>query len=184
MPRIPPLPESQWTPEQRAIMERRLAGGDATLGRLHIFTTLARHQALFERWLPFGGYLLGRGVLGERERELLILRTGYNCASPYEWGQHVRIGLAVGLDRAEIERVARGPRAPGWSDDDATLLQAADELHRDAKIGADTWARLAARYDERALIEIPMLVGQYHMVAFTLNSLEVEPEAELEGLPG
>ena len=29
-----------------------------------------------------------------------------------------------------------------------------------------------------------MLIGQYHMVAFMLNSLEVEQDEGLEGLPG
>ena len=42
----------------------------------------------------------------------------------------------------------------------------------------DTWSALAARYDERQLIEVPMLVGHYHLMAFTLNSLGVQLEAE------
>jgi 4-carboxymuconolactone decarboxylase len=189
-PRIPPLPREEWDADLRTILERPFTGmvstpGEATLtlGENNIFSTLARHRSLFTRWMRFGGYLLGGGVLPARERELLILRTGYNCGSAYEWGQHVRLALAVGLARAEIERVAEGPEADGWSEADRTLLRAADELNRDAKISSDTWARLAGTYDERGLIEITMLVGQYHMVAFALNSLEVELDEGLEGLP-
>jgi 4-carboxymuconolactone decarboxylase len=63
------------------------------------------------------------------------------------------------------------------------LLRATDELHADACIADDTWDALAARYDERQLIELPMLVGHYHLVAFTLNSLGVQPESGLEPLP-
>jgi len=44
-------------------------------------------------------------------------------------------------------------------------------------------ARLAESHDERALIEIAMLVGHYHLVAYALNSLEVELDEGLEGLP-
>jgi 4-carboxymuconolactone decarboxylase len=133
--------------------------------------------------MPFGGYLLTAGTLSGRDRELLILRTALNCASPYEWGQHVRIAEAGGIDRETIDRVAAGPDAEGWSDSESPLLRAADELHADAKIGDDTWADLAKTYDEKQLIEIPMVVGQYHMVAFTLNSLEVEQDPGLEDLP-
>jgi alkylhydroperoxidase family enzyme len=153
------------------------------LGDNNIFATLARHPDLFRAWLPFGGFLLTRGVLPERERELLILRTGHNCGSAYEWGQHVRIGEAAGLTREEIMRVAAGPDAHGWSSDDAALLRAADELHSDAKISEAMWGRLGQRFEEAALIEIAMLVGHYHMVAFALNSLEVELDEGLEGLP-
>jgi 4-carboxymuconolactone decarboxylase len=182
--RISPLPEDQWDDEVRSILDVRMAGTDVRLGDNNIFTTLARHQGLFRVWLRFAGWLLGRGVLPARERELLILRTGYNCGSPYEWGQHVRLSEQLGIDRETIVRVAEGPDVPGWSPADATLLRAADELHESAKVSPETWARLGEHYDERGLIEITMLVGNYHLVAFALNSLEVELDEGLEGLPG
>jgi alkylhydroperoxidase family enzyme len=81
-----------------------------------------------------------------------------------------------GLTHDEIERVADGPDAAGWSAEDAALLRAADELHADSRIGDETWAALAGRYDEQQLIEVCMVVGQYHLVAFTLSSLGVQRE--------
>jgi alkylhydroperoxidase family enzyme len=183
MSRIPPLPEPQWSEDVRPLLETRPPAVGARLGDNNIFATLARHPDLFRAWLHLGGYLLGRGVLPARERELLILRTGCNCSSSYEWGQHVRIAEAIGLDRGEIERVLQGPDADGVAPADAVLLRAADELHEDAKISQGTWDALAERWDERALIEITMLVGHYHLVAFALNSLEVELDEGLEGLP-
>jgi alkylhydroperoxidase family enzyme len=147
----------------------------------NIFTTLIRAESLSRRWLPFGGKLL-KGKLPARERELLILRTGWNCRSEYEWAQHVVIGLDAGLTREEIDCVAQGPDA-GWTDFDATLLRAADELHHEWCISDATWDRLAARYDEEQLIELPMVVGHYHMVAMTLNSLGVQLDPGLPRFP-
>ncbi len=84
----------------------------------------------------------------------------------------------------EIVRIAVGPDADEWSTQDATLLRATDELHADSRIGDTTWAALAERWDEQQLIELCMVVGQYHLVAFTLNSLGVEPEsADFPALP-
>ena len=183
MARIDPLPENEWSDDVAPILGVTPPGTEGKLGQLNIFATLARNPELFKAWMPFGGYLLTAGTLSGQERELLILRTALNCASPYEWGQHVRISEAGGIDRETIDRVVDGPSADGWSDSEAALLRAADELHNDAKIGDDTWAELAKAYDEKQLIEIPMLVGQYHMVAFTLNSLGVEQDPGLEDLP-
>jgi len=183
MARIDPLPENEWSDDVAPILGATPPGTEGNLGQLNIFATLARNPELFKAWMPFGGYLLTAGTLSGRERELLILRTALNCASPYEWGQHVRISEAGGIDRETIDRVVDGPGADGWLDSEAALLRAADELHNDAKIGDDTWAELAKSYDEKQLIEIPMLVGQYHMVAFTLNSLGVEQDPGLEDLP-
>jgi alkylhydroperoxidase family enzyme len=159
-----------------------LAGFDqSNLSASNIFTTLVRHRGLFRKWMPFGGKLLA-GKLPARERELVILRTGWLCQSEYEWGQHVIIARRSGLTDEEIKRVKAGPDAPEWDASDATLLRATDELHAQARISDSIWAALAQRYDERQLIELPMLAGHYHMVAFTLNSLGVEREPGVPGL--
>lgn len=178
-PRIPPLEPAEQDEQTRELLAQAGTVGPAT----NIFATLVRHPGLFRRWLPFGGKLLA-GRLPARERELLILRTGWRCQSDYEWGQHVLIGRAAGLSDAEIERIKEGPEATSWDPFDATLLRAADELHDESCISDATWQSLAARYDERQLIEVPMVVGQYHLVSFTLRSLGVRREPGVAGFDG
>jgi 4-carboxymuconolactone decarboxylase len=180
-PRIAPLAREGRDPRTEELLAglRRPDGSE-----LNIFATLAHHPRLLKRWSAFGGVLLYGGVLPPRERELLILRTAWHCDAHYEWGQHVGIGLAAGLTDDEVARVAAGPLAPGWAEADAVLLQAADQLHADSRIGDATWAALAERFDEPQLIELCMVVGQYHLVAFTLNSLGVQGEGDLPALPG
>ncbi len=176
-PRLPPVDPDHADEATRALLDRvRVASGDA-----NIFTTLVRHPDLFRRWIAFGGALLS-GALPARDRELLILRTGWNCGAEYEWAQHVLLGRAAGLTDDEIERVAGAP-LDGWPDPDRVLLRAADELHRDFEISDGTWRHLAERYDTEQLIEVPMLVGHYHLVAMTLRSLRVELDEGLEGFP-
>ncbi len=46
-----------------------------------------------------------------------------------------------------------------------------------------TWAVLASRYDTQQLIEVPMLVGHYHLVGMTLNTLGVQLDEGLTGFP-
>jgi len=177
-PRIEPL-----APADRGDQARELLASVALPNQsdttLNIFATLVRHPGLFRRWLPFGGKLLA-GKLPARDRELLILRTAWRCRAEYEWGQHVLIAKSSGVTEDEIAR-SRFGAGDGWSDFDAALLRAVDELHDDGCISDGTWRTLATRYDERQLIEVPMLVGHYHMIGFTLNSLGVQREP---GVPG
>ena len=182
--RIAPLPPEDWPEDLRPLATFTASGEQISIGDLNIFRTLARHPELFQSWAPFGGYLLTRAALPFEEREMLILRTGLNCGSPYEWGQHARIAVNGGMSREIVDRVAAGPDAEGWTERQAALLRAADELHADNVISGTTWAALAAELDERQLIEVCMLVGQYHLVAFMLNSVGVQPEPGLEPLPG
>jgi alkylhydroperoxidase family enzyme len=177
--RIPPLP-----PAERDEQANELLAPIAVDGRdLNIFATLVRHPRLFNRWSTFGGTLLRRGELSDRHRELLILRTAWHCHADYEWGQHVRIAGRAGVSDEEITRIVAGPDAPGWSALDAALVRAADELHGDSCITDDTWKVLAESLNERQLIEVCMVVGQYHLVAYTLNSLGVELESDAAPFP-
>jgi 4-carboxymuconolactone decarboxylase len=182
-PRIPPLPPDLWEGDLKRILEATPSGTDRRLGDNNIFPTFAQHPDFFRAWLPFGGFLLTAGKLSGRDRELLILRTAVRCRSSYEWGQHVRISLDGGIDRETIDRVLDGPDAEGWSRHEAALLRAADELHDDSRVSDETWATLAETYDTEQLIETPIVVGQYHMLAFALNSLGVELDEGLEPLP-
>jgi AhpD family alkylhydroperoxidase len=143
-----------------------------------VFTTLGRHRRLFRRWLWFAGALMPGGRLPRAETELVILRVAHNTGCEYEWGHHERMGRRAGLGDEEIARVREGPAAPGWSERQALLLGAADEMHAHGRIGTDLWAKLAREYDEVLLIELCMLIGHYEMLAMTLNTLEVEPELE------
>jgi alkylhydroperoxidase family enzyme len=176
--RIAPLPEQdrdQRTSELLAPLEM-----DGTT--LNIFTTLVRHPRVFKRWSAFGGTLLA-GDLPARDRELLILRTAWNCGADYEWGQHARMARSVGLGDDEITAVVDDSDASEWSDLEAALLTACDELHRTSSISDEVWSVLVEHYDDRQLIELCMVVGQYHLVAFTLNALGVEREPGVEGFP-
>jgi 4-carboxymuconolactone decarboxylase len=172
-----PLPAAERSPSAQALLEGvSVAGSEA-----NIFTTLVRAEGLTRRWLPFGGKLLS-GKIPARDREILILRTGWNCQAEYEWAQHVVIGRAAGLTDDEIDRIPTGP-GDAWRPFDAALLRAADELHADFCITDATWAALSEVYETQQLIEVPMLVGHYHMVAMTLNTLGVQLDAGLSGFP-
>jgi 4-carboxymuconolactone decarboxylase len=176
-PRVAPVPREEWDDEVREILQATQMGGRV----LNIFQTLARHPKLLKRWLVFGNHVLFKSTLSPRERELLILRTGWNCRAEYEWGQHVVIGKQVGISDAEIERITRGPDAPGWTAVEAALLRAADELHRDSRISDATWAALSEHYNTQQLIDAVFTVGQYTLVSMALNSLGVQLD---EGIPG
>ena len=150
----------------------------------HLFTTLARHRGLFRRWLAFAGALMPGGVLPRADAELVILRVAHNCRCEYEARHHRRLGALAGLTADQIARVADGPEAAGWTPREALLLRAADALHGEARTIDDAlWAALAAELSERELIELPLLVGHYEMLAMTLNALQVEPDREPAGPP-
>jgi 4-carboxymuconolactone decarboxylase len=179
-PRIAPLPEAEWSAEQRELLAVVTRGKPAA----NVFATLVRHPKLFQRWTPFGGHLLYASSLAPRERELVILRTAWRTRSEYEWGQHVEIARRAGLGEAEIARVAEGAEAAGWTAHEAALLRAVDELSRDARISEASWQALSLRLSEAQMMDLIFTVGAYAMLAMALNSFGTPLDAGLTGFPG
>ena len=162
--------------EVAELFERgRLRAPDGTA--LNIFGTLAHHPALLRRWLVFATHVLSKNTLTPRERELLILRTGYRCQSQYEFSQHAIIGAQCGMTAEEIEATKGAVDGGGWSAHEATLLRAADELHDVARLSDATWNDLHEVYSDEQMLDVIFTVGNYHIVSMALNSCGVELDA-------
>jgi 4-carboxymuconolactone decarboxylase len=179
-PRIKPIQESQANAEQMKLLNsRRMPDGRI----LNLYTTLANHPKMGERWLTFAAYILRESTLPPRDREILILRIGWLCRSEYEFGQHTIVGKNAGLTPEEIRRITLGAHAPGWDPFDATLIRAADELHSDAFITDLTWNALATRYNQQQLMDVVMTVGNYNLVSMLLNTFGVQLDPGVPSFP-
>jgi alkylhydroperoxidase family enzyme len=163
-PRIAPLP----------------AKGDPP--SLNIFRTLDHNHELFKGFLALGTHLLRGDTLPPREREIVILRTGWACGSEYEFGQHTVIGRQAGLTDSEIARLADAGTG-GWSPDDQALVNMVDELCTANAVSDHTWAVLAGRWTDAELLELLVLTGYYRLVSGLLNSAGVALEADTPGWP-
>ena len=143
---------------------------------LNIFRTLAHAPKALAAFLGWGNYILSRrNALPEREREMVILRTGWLCRSGYEFAQHTRIGKICVLTDDEIARIKAGPDAPGWTPIESAMLRAADELVADHFVSDATWAALE-ELGNKGRMDLVFTVGQYTQVSMMLNSFGIQLE--------
>jgi alkylhydroperoxidase family enzyme len=182
-PRIAPLKSSELGKEasESAAALRRAAKAPPSDEVTEFTATMLRHPVLYQRHTELAFVLYG-GALTPRDRELAILRTAWLLQAPYEWGEHVKIGKRVGLTSEEIERVIQGAIAPDWDEHDRAIIRAAEELREDAMISDETWTVLSRKLDEKQLLELPLLVGQYQGLAYLQNSLRFRLLAGNTGL--
>jgi 4-carboxymuconolactone decarboxylase len=171
-------------PQSHGLVFRLLSLAARGFGRRQVpdvFRVIGINRRLLWPWLLFASRLMPRGQIAATDREKVILRIGWNCRSRYEWGQHVEIGLKVGLSDQDILRVTRGPE--GCSDPfERALFSACDELCRGSCVSDATWAVLRERYADHLLIELLMLAGHYQMIAGFLNSAGLRLEPPIAGV--
>lgn len=182
-PRILPLSPAELNDEALALATRlRSAFGHQTTEIPRVMATMLRHPVLYRAQVD---YFVRRGeaLVGDpRLREIAILRMSWLCRSGYLWGEHVKLGKKVGLTSGEIDRITRGAGEPGWTELEAALIAAVDELRASATIGDANWEVLAANISEQELIELLILVGDYQAAASLYNALRVELLAGSDGL--
>jgi len=173
-----PVPPDQWDPSLQHII-------DDMHGRpIQIHCLLANHPALLKAWWNYRMYSVTGGDLEQRECELVILRVAVHMKAWYEWAAHVDRGLATGLTLDEIYHVAEGPTALAWSDKDAVLLDAVDQLIIDHAIDHTTRTRLETFFSEEQVLDIVSLQGLYVTIACMIGTWPVEIEEHiLQRLP-
>ena len=179
MPRIAPA-EPPYEPEIAAALERIMPPG---VPPLVLFRTMARSPRVFAKM--FAGGLLDKGPLSLRQREIVIDRTTARLGCEYEWGVHI----AFFAERAGFtpEHVAATVTGPGdaacWTPDEQALIALVDDLVDRRTIADETWAALAAHFDEAQILEAIALVGYYHTISFLCRGLDLPLEGYAARFP-
>ncbi|WP_083913153.1 carboxymuconolactone decarboxylase family protein [Nocardia concava] len=137
-----------------------------------LYRIVARNESLFLNLVDNGTLgatgLFDRGTLGQRLRELLILRTCHAATNDYEWNLHVGIGLSalMGLSVEEIaDTREEKPAVETWSPAELLAMELADALVRRIAVEETLFERLREHFDEPTLIEMTQLIGWYTTVA-------------------
>jgi hypothetical protein len=173
--KLVPLAEP-YQPEIAEILER-YPRQDGYL--LTLFRTFANSRRFLSKGVP---NLLDRdSPLPIRIREIVILRTTANRKCEYEWGVHVAVFAAkAGFSGEQISATCQPVIDRSlWTETEAALIEAIDQLCRDGTISAKTRTRFEADWTREQQLEILALCGTYHTVSFVANvaGLENEPFA-------
>ena len=174
-------PTARVEPNADAVAGAREAMKNLPHNAVNVRATMAHHPVLARAFGGFANAVLNEFTTPRRQRELIILRMGWNCQARYEFGQHTMYGKANGVTDAEVSAVTRPLSQHPWADDDRILLQMTDDLYTDDCVTDATWAELTARWNTQEVMELMMSALCYRVVSGFLNSCGVELD---EGVPG
>jgi alkylhydroperoxidase family enzyme len=146
-----------------------------------ILGVLARHPKMARDFLVYNGFLLQRGELPLRLRELAILRLAHKRRSAFFWGEHVRVATAGGLSDDDIDGLARGNDE--FDGVDRLVLEATDELIADGRAQPTTWQRLVEELGTHQAMELIFVVGTYGMLAMACDTWMLAPPPGGADLP-
>jgi len=175
-----PLPAAL-TVDQEYAAERIASGPRGKL--LAPFVPLLRTPELMTRLQFVGEYLRFGSGLPAHLTELVILIVARRWDQDYEWGHHVRLARAAGLDEQVIAAV-RDSRSPiGGLDDVLAVWQFVTELDDHHAVTDSTFDAAMRAVGDTGVVELIATVGYYTTLAMTMNAARTPVPDDYERLP-
>ena len=169
MTRSPNPAEGALSPQTREML--------AALPQNNVFRALAHADAAFPPLMELTASLWNDAVLGQRQRELAILRTARLVDSAYEWMHHIEVARMVGITEEELNAidVGRLELAP-FAEADRLLLEAVPYILDHRRSEDHVFDALRGHFSLRELVELHLVVGLYATIAGVVTDFDVELE--------
>jgi 4-carboxymuconolactone decarboxylase len=141
------------------------------------FGIMLHHPALGMPLQELGSAIRFRTTMTDRSREIAILIVAAHLDSEFEWYAHSRVGRAVGLSEAELNRLRYG-RFDGADPVEAAVRELAEAVLSGLDLAADDYARLRGVLGETIMLEVVALIGYYRTLSDLMRVFDVGAPSE------
>jgi alkylhydroperoxidase family enzyme len=170
--RIPLVPVSELTPEQRDNYENR-PGGKLNLNRL-LAHAVAIQPGISQ---AVRGMMTGT-KLPPLERQVCILAVLHLDRGAYEWAQHFQVSKTMGIPDAKIEAIADDRFGdPVFDDRERALLAFTRQVVKTVRVDDFVFDAVASFYSPRQIVELIHVIGLYMLFARVSEVAELEIDA-------
>jgi 4-carboxymuconolactone decarboxylase len=177
--RFPLLRRNELDPRAREIFDR-LVGADSDVAPRGPVGMTFNSPELVEPVQQINTALRENGVLDTRMSEIVIVATGREMNSQYQWTVHSAAAERAGAERAVLEAIRDDEDLSGLDDRDAVAITFTRELFREGAVQPATFAAAVDLFGTRGTVEIAALIGDYLMVTTLYNALgmRLRPDQE------
>lgn len=180
--RLPPIPASDWTPEQQRLAKPIIDGPRGAL--ISPFVPLLRSPELMDHAQRMGEYLRFRSRIGLRLSELAICITARQWSQQVEWAIHAPIAEREGIAPQALADIAQGRVPTALQPDEAVVHAFCTELHRNHGVSDATWTQAVALWGEAGVIDLVGVNGYYTFLSMVMNSARTTvPPSSASPLP-
>jgi 4-carboxymuconolactone decarboxylase len=162
-------------PTVTELISRLTAGRRGKL--INVYRLLLHSPALAQTWFEHLNAVRWKTGLPGRLRELVIIRIAIVNKVDYVVAQHVpRLAAADGVSAAECEALRDWQPSEFFSNSERAALAYADCMTRDVSVPDTVFAEVRRHFDERATVELSVLIGTYNMHNRVMAALRIDLE--------
>jgi 4-carboxymuconolactone decarboxylase len=171
MNRLPQLNEAALTAQQQRVFDQIALGPRGqVVGPLRVWL---QNPKFAEKAQALGQYARYETGLPEQLSELAILVTARCWSSGFEWVHHAPLALGAGVPVAAIDAISKAQKFTFDNKQMQAVFDMAVELHRDRKIGDETYAAAIGILGLNACVDLVGICGYYTLISMTINVFDV-----------
>jgi 4-carboxymuconolactone decarboxylase len=167
--RLPPIPNDQMTPEQKALMDK-VSSGQIQGGTRGPLSVLLRSPVTDEGIVRYGEYIRFHSTLPAKLSELAYLIVARHWTAQFPFSIHHKSGAAAGLSEATIAAIAEGKRPAAMAKDEVIVYDFVRGFLKTTQISDANFSAAKELLGERNLVELLGAVGYYQIVSMVLNT--------------
>jgi 4-carboxymuconolactone decarboxylase len=174
MPRLSLIDENA-SPDIAALA-RKIRG--ARGGQLHVFYKALLHTpGLASAWFDFNNAVRFQTGIGERTREIVIMRVSALTGCDYVWNVHQsNYAGPAGITPQEIEALRDWRKSGSFSEKERALLAYVDAMTVEVAVPDAVFDGMRKHFNEREILELTVLTSAYNMQARLLRALDIQPD--------
>jgi hypothetical protein len=187
--RLPLIPPSDLTPDQRALYDDMRRGIASTF---NVFKTISDDGALMGPWNPWLHEpeigkaiwdltlaMTAKASLPDNIRQLVILVVGARFDAAYEIYAHIAVAEHEGVSEARLGSLVANVKPGDLSAEESVAFDVAYKLVRGGTLPEPLYGLAVQTFGQHGANEMFYLVGLYSLVSVTLNAYNVPvPERE------
>jgi 4-carboxymuconolactone decarboxylase len=172
-----PLLDVEGSPALRDLAERIRS---ARRGRvINVYRLLLHSPPLAETWFEHNNAVRWHTQIDGRLREIVIVRIGHLNRARYVLGQHVpKLAAAEGVTLEECESLNDWQGSRFFDERERAVLAYADAMTHDVQVPDAAFEPLRRHFDDRAIVELTVLIGTYAMHTRVCEALALDPEGQ------
>jgi alkylhydroperoxidase family enzyme len=144
---------------------------------INVYRLLLHSPSIAATWFEHINAVRWKTQLSGRLREILIIRIALINRVDYVIAQHVpRLALADGVSLAECEALRDWQDSGLFGKDERAALAYADEMTRNVTVSDAVFDGLRPHFDDRAIVELSVLIGTYNMHNRVMQALQIDLE--------
>jgi 4-carboxymuconolactone decarboxylase len=141
------------------------------------YSLLLHMPEMAQRLEALRTYIRGEASLPQKLQELVMISVAREMDCAYIWYAHAAAARQAGVRDVIVDNIRDKRELTNLDPDEETVVRFTRELLQNRKVSQPTFNAAMTRFGQRGMMTLTNLIASYAVLAYNMNTYEVEAPA-------